>query len=212
MSSLILQKISLQGKLSMAELPQTPMIQGEKIWLRAMEKRDLAAFSRGRNDLKLGYEAGYYFPESMTSLEQWYEKLIRERYGNDGFYFTICRQGSDEIVGFTWLWHLNYRDGNTEFSIFLAETELMGQGLGTDALNTILDFGFNNLPLERIYLEVRAGNKGAIRSYEKAGMIVEGTLRNAERYNGILVDKLSMSILRDEWEGLARIRVEKPSA
>jgi RimJ/RimL family protein N-acetyltransferase len=203
--------MSLQGRLKMAELPQTPMIQGEKIWLRAMEKRDLAAFSRGRNDLRIGYEAGYYFPESMTSLEKWYENLISERYGKDGFYLTICRQGSDEIVGFAWLWHLNYKDGNAEFSIFLADTEVMGKGLGTDALNAILDFGFNHLPLERVYLVVRAGSKGAVRSYEKAGMIVEGTLRKAERYRGKLVDQLLMSILRDEWEGLDRRGVAKTS-
>ena len=193
----------------MAELLQTPMIQGKKIWLRAMEKRDLAAFYRGRNDLRIGYEAGYYFPESMMNLENWYENLMSERYGKDGFYFTICRQGSDESVGAAWLWHLNYKDGNAEFSIFLSDTELMGKGLGTDALNAILDFGFNNLPLERIYLVVRAGSKGAIRSYEKAGMIVEGTLRKAERYHGILVDQLLMSILRDEWKGLDRREGEK---
>ena len=196
----------------MAELPQTPMIQGEKTWLRAMERRDLAVFYRGRNDLRVGYEAGYYFPESMMNLEKWYENLMRERHGKDGFYFTICRQGSDESVGAAWLWHLNHKDGNAEFSIFLSDTEVMGKGLGTDALNAILDFGFNDLPLERIYLVVRAGNKGAIRSYEKAGMIVEGTLRKAERYNGKLVDQLLMSILRDEWEGLDRKAVAKTSA
>lgn len=195
----------------MVELPQTPMIQGEKIWLRAMEKRDIAAFAKGRNDLNIGYEAGHYFPESMTSLEKWYENLMNEHHGKDGFYFTICRRESDEIVGFIWLWHLNYKDSKAEISIFLAETELMGEGLGTDTLYAILDFGFNNLPLERIYLVVRAGNKRAIHSYEKGGLMVEGTLRKSTRYHGKLVDDLIMSILRDEWEDLDRREVEVSS-
>jgi RimJ/RimL family protein N-acetyltransferase len=184
------------------------MVQGKVTWLRAMEKRDLDTFYNGRNDLRIGYEAGYYFPDSMMSLERWCENLMSERHGKDGFYFTICRQGSDESLGAAWLWHLNYKDGNAEFSIFLSDTELMGKGLGTDALNAILDFGFNNLPLERIYLTVRAGSKGAIRCYEKAGMIVEGTLRKSERYHGKLVDQVLMSILRDEWEKLDRNLVE----
>ncbi len=192
----------------MADLSQTPMVQGKVTWLRAMEKRDLDTFYNGRNDLRIGYEAGYYFPDSMMSLERWCENLMSERHGKDGFYFTICRQGSDESLGAAWLWHLNYKDGNAEFSIFLSDTELMGKGLGTDALNAILDFGFNNLPLERIYLTVRAGSKGAIRCYEKAGMIVEGTLRKSERYHGKLVDQVLMSILRDEWEKLDRNLVE----
>jgi RimJ/RimL family protein N-acetyltransferase len=195
----------------MAELPQTPMIQGEKTWLRAMERRDLATFAKGRNDLKIGYEGGLYFPESMTGLEKWYENLMNQQHGKDGFYFTICRQESDEVVGFVWLWHLNYINSKAEISIHLSETELMGKGLGTDALNALLDFGFNHLPLERIYLVVRADNKRAIRSYEKAGMIVEGTLRKSTRYHGELVDDLMMSILRDEWQDLERREVEKTS-
>ena len=188
----------------MTELPQTPMIQGEKTWLRAMERRDLEAFSRGRNDLRIGYEAGHFYPESMTRLETWYESLMNEQHGKDGFYFTICRLGSDEVVGFIWLWHLNYKDSNAEISIFLSDTELLGQGLGTDALNAILDFGFTHLPLQRIHLKVRASNKRAVRSYEKGGMVVEGTLRKSTRYRGELVDDVVMSILREEWEGLDR--------
>lgn len=188
----------------MSELLPTPMIQGERVWLRAMEKRDLETFARNRNDLEIGFVAGYYFPQSMTAMEKWYEELMGERHGKDGFYFTICPKGKDEIVGFAWLWHLDTNNSNAEFSIFLSDTKFMGRGLGTDALNAVLDFGFGNLPLERIYLIVRKGNKRAIRSYEKAGMVVEGTLRKAWRHQGKLVDKVMMSILRGEWEALAR--------
>lgn len=52
----------------------------------------------------------------------------------------------------------------------------MGKGLGTDAFNAVLDFGFGNLPLEHIYLLVMHENKRAIRTYEKAAMIPEGIL------------------------------------
>jgi RimJ/RimL family protein N-acetyltransferase len=158
----------------MDKLLPTPMIQGERVWLRAMEKRDLDIFARNRNDLEIGYVAGYFFPQSMTALEKWYDSLMGDQHGKDGFYFTICLAGSDDPVGFAWLWHLDHNNCNAEFSIFLSDTELMGIGLGTDALNAVLDFGFGNLPLERIYLLVRHQNKRAVRSYEKAGMVPEG--------------------------------------
>lgn len=192
----------------MTELPETPMIHGEKTWLRAMENRDLNAFSRGRNDLNVGYEASFYFPESQKNLERWIENLMSDGHGKNGFYFTICRLGTDDVVGFVWLWHLNYKDSNAEISIFLSKPELKGQGLGTDALNAVLDFGFINLPLERIYLKVRAENEAAVRSYEKAGMTVEGTLRKSTRYQGKLVDDLLFAILREEWENLGRRKSE----
>lgn len=184
----------------MEQNPEIPIIQGEKIWLRAMERRDLPVFAKGRNDLEIGYEAGYQFPTAMTNLESWYQNIMSNSYGKDGFYFTICRLGSDQLVGFAWLWHVNYIDCNAEFSIFLTGTDIMNKGLGTDALRAILSFGFENLPLERIYLQVRASNKRAIRSYEKAGMSLEGTLRKSKRFRGKLVDDVVMAILREEWK------------
>ncbi|NIV14318.1 MAG: GNAT family N-acetyltransferase, partial [Aliifodinibius sp.] len=133
--------------------------------------------------------------------KSWFEKLMSEQHGKDGFYFTICSIDSDEAIGFAWLWHLDYNNSNAEFSIVLSDTKLMGRGLGTDALRAVLDFGFNNLPLERIYLLVRKKNQRAIRSYEKAGMVGEATLRKAWRFQGKLVGQYVMSILREEWEG-----------
>ena len=40
--------------IAMAELLPTSMIQGEKVWLREMVKRDLETFARNRNDLEIG--------------------------------------------------------------------------------------------------------------------------------------------------------------
>lgn len=176
-----------------------PMIHGAMVWLRAMEHRDLEAFARNRNDINIGRMAGYYYPESSIGLEKWFEGLMKEHHGKDGYYFTICRLESDDAVGFAWLWHIDHINSKAEFSIFLADTGLMDQGLGTDALNAVLRFAFNNLPLERVYLTVRHDNKRAIRSYEKAGFVLEGKLRNDERFDGQFVDNLMMSILREEW-------------
>lgn len=186
----------------MAEQLPTPMIQGEKVWLRAMERRDLETFARNRNDRDIGFVAGFHFPESMIGLERWYETVMGERHGKDGFYYTICRKESDDVIGFAWLVNLDYQNANAEFRTFLSDTELMGRGLGTDALNAVLDFGFGSLPLERIYLQVREGNERATRSYEKSGFVVEGTLRKNRRHRGDLVDTLVMAILRKEWKGM----------
>lgn len=73
----------------MKETLPTPMIQGEKVWLRAMEQRDLEIFAKNRNDFEIGFVAGYFFPQSMTALEKWYDRLMGDQHGKDGFYFTI---------------------------------------------------------------------------------------------------------------------------
>jgi RimJ/RimL family protein N-acetyltransferase len=74
------------------------------------------------------------------------------------------------------------------------------------------DFGFGQLRLERIYLEVYAPNKAGQRAYQKAGFVTEGTLRNAHFADGMHLDALIMSLLRDEWLALPRPKTWEPAS
>ena len=78
---------------------------------------------------------------------------------------------------------LDRRNGSAELGIFIGEADEWGKGYGTDAVNAIVDFGFGELRLERIWLNVWTENDRARRAYEKAGFVHEGTLRH-DRYEG----------------------------
>jgi RimJ/RimL family protein N-acetyltransferase len=73
------------------------------------------------------------------------------------------------------------------------------RGLGFDALTTLVQFGFEQMNLNRIYLRVFAGNERAVHLYEKAGFRHEGCWRQAEFRHGRYHDLLWMSVLREEW-------------
>jgi RimJ/RimL family protein N-acetyltransferase len=81
---------------------------------------------------------------------------------------------------------------------------MRGHGYGTDALDAIADFGFGELRLERIWLDVFTDNARARRSYEKAGFTLEGTQRRAFYRRGQYRDAHRMSLLHAEWEALPR--------
>jgi len=68
----------------------------------------------------------------------------------------------------------------------------------------LLDFGFGQLRLERVWLEVYDFNARARRSYEKCGFVLEGTERRAIFKRGQFHDVHLMSILRDEWAAQER--------
>jgi RimJ/RimL family protein N-acetyltransferase len=95
-------------------------------------------------------------------------------------------------------------------SIVITDKALQGRGYGTDALNCVVDIGFGELRLERIYLYVFDYNVRARRSYEKAGFQVEATLRRSRFHRGVHHDVHLMSILRDEWLALGRRRAWDP--
>jgi RimJ/RimL family protein N-acetyltransferase len=117
---------------------------------------------------------------------------------------VICLLADGRPIGATDLREISLEDGRAAFGIVIGEKAEWNHGYGTDALNAICDFGFGQLRLERIELDVFADNLNAQRSYAKAGFTREGTLRHAHYGDGRFVDVQRMALLRDEWLALER--------
>ena len=80
----------------------------------------------------------------------------------------------------------------------------IGAGWGTDAQRVLLNFAFNTVGLQRVWLTVYASNARAIRSYQKLGFKQEGLMRLSWRGPNGLEDSLLMALLADEWHDLNR--------
>lgn len=83
--------------------------------------------------------------------------------------------------------------------IMIGEKSYWGQGYGTEAVNLILDYGFNVLNVNSVELGVYAFNQRAIRCYEKVGFKRIGNHRQARIVAGIAHDTISMDILASEF-------------
>ena len=63
----------------------------------------------------------------------------------------------------------------------------------------MLRYGFEELNLYRVQLDVFSYNDRAIKSYLKVGFVVEGRMRGMLLRDGQRWDFVYMSVLRDEW-------------
>jgi RimJ/RimL family protein N-acetyltransferase len=66
-------------------------------------------------------------------------------------------------------------------------------------MQEMLDYGFNQLGLNKIWLRVEVDNEKAIKSYKRMGYVEEGILRQDRLRKGVFVDRLRMSILKEEY-------------
>jgi diamine N-acetyltransferase len=94
--------------------------------------------------------------------------------------------------------NINWRIHSAEVGIFIGDKTEWNKGYGTEVMRLLLQHGFENLNLNRIFLRVDEHNLGGIRCYEKAGFIHEGRLRQANFHEGKYYDHLIMSVLRSE--------------
>ncbi len=175
-----------------------PTLRAGRIYLRPAERRDVDDFVRWFADAETTRYLASRAPFSRAMEDRWFDQML-EKQGKRDYHFVICLVDTDEPIGTAGLHDINGVDGHAEFGISIGEKRYWNQGLGTQALHAICDFGFGALRLERIELRVYAPNLRARRSYEKAGFTQEGTLRRAMFAEGDFWDVHVMALLRDEW-------------
>ena len=176
------------------------MIYGERIRLRAIEREDLLRFVNWLNDPDVLQGLLIYLPLSLQDEEKWYENMMKRPMDEHPMVIEIQQAEGWLPIGNCGFMNIDWRCRSGEVGIFIGEKRLWNQGYGTDAMNLLLQHGFNTLNLNRVALDVFDTNLRAVRSYEKAGFVHEGRRRQAFFKDGKYVDILQMSVLRQEWE------------
>lgn len=111
--------------------------------------------------------------------------------------FIILLDGKG--VGSVYLRDIDRDKKEAEFGIFIGEESARGKGVGTKSAALILEYGFNELNLEKVFLRVYKDNPGAIRSYEKAGFKRTG---GADKINdnGVIREVIFMELEKKDFE------------
>ncbi len=94
----------------------------------------------------------------------------------------------------------NHVARSAEIGIAIGEAEYRGRGYGTDAVRLLIQIGFEQFNLNRIWLTANAGNTAGLKAYTKAGFTQEGLLRQYGYINGHYYDTVIMAILRSEYD------------
>ncbi len=130
----------------------------------------------------------------FPSLEMWRKRLAEPPEGTYGI--VACVEG--EVVG-----HLNIhtnpnrprRQHAAGIGISVRD-DFQGQGVGTALMQAALDVADNWLNVQRLELEVYTDNEPAVRLYQRAGFVIEGTLRQYVFRDGRYVDVYAMARFR----------------
>jgi RimJ/RimL family protein N-acetyltransferase len=117
----------------------------------------------------------------------------------DSHWFAIRTLSEDRLIGDVGLFAVKWNHGDAFMGISIGERDYWGKGYGTDALRVLLRYAFTELNLHRVSLSSLEGNTRATRSYEKAGFVPEGRMRQATHYEGRRFDEVFMGVLRSEW-------------
>ncbi len=175
------------------------MISGTHVRLRGVERTDLPRFQAWLNDPEVTEGLSVYLPLSMIDEEQWFDKTSEMGPEEKPLAIELNDDGAWRLIGNSGFMHLEWTNRSAEIGLFIGDKSVWNKGYGTEVMQLLLRHGFETLNLHRIYLRVFSTNLRARRSYEKAGFVMEGTMREAVYRHGRYADIHIMSVLRSEW-------------
>jgi ribosomal-protein-alanine N-acetyltransferase len=116
----------------------------------------------------------YPAPFDRSGVEEWIARNGR-RYAKDGHgLWAMVLKANGELIGDCGL-TVQDVDGTTEVEIgYHVRRDHWGKGLATEASRACRDYGFANLPVERLVSMIRPENLPSRRVAEKNGMSVFG--------------------------------------
>jgi ribosomal-protein-alanine N-acetyltransferase len=183
-----------------------PPLITSRLVLRELRLSDAVAVARHAGDRRVSrFLLGVPTPYPTSLAARWIATRIAWWSAGRGVTLAVARRASPEILLGTVSLRRFVRDRRAELGYWLA-AETWGKGFATEAAGALVDCGFRELSLERIYAQVLEGNRASCRVLEKLGMTPEGTRRRHVRKGRRLYDVEMYGMLSDEWRALTRSR------
>ncbi|TWT16013.1 GNAT family N-acetyltransferase [Planomicrobium sp. CPCC 101079] len=170
------------------------MFTGEKICLTAMKEEDLPIYRLWNSEMGFGrnYNSSPIREISEKQAEEWF----RQDSDRD-FRFSIRPVKLDTFLGVCAIEDIQWTHRVGWISIALG-TDYQGKGYGTEAMQILLNYAWNELNLHRVQLTVFEYNKPAIAMYEKLGFQKEGVYREFLQRDGKRFDMYLYGLLTSE--------------
>ena len=186
-----------------ASFADKPTLRGRAVVLKPVTVADVPRLHELMRDRETTVLTGSTHRSDASDAVEHPLAVLEEVYGRwatatDRVVWTVRAADDDTVLGEV---VLNDHDpDNRSCGLRLWLGEGRGRGLGTEATRLAVDHAFGALGLQRVELEVYAFNPRARHVYEKVGFVLEGTRRQALRFDDGWVDCHVMAMVRSDWQ------------
>ena len=137
----------------------------------------------------------YDLPLQADKTLQWYEKVkdLKSRIDMTIIYNNIP-------VGLIGLLNIDNTNRKAEFYICIGEEGVKGCGIAKKASMLLLEYAFNDLCLNKVYLYTEQENISAQKLFEKLGFKKEGLIEKDLIYNERFVNRYMYGLLQEAYK------------
>lgn len=178
-------------------LTKQPILTAKKIILRPIKNSDAQTIYHATKDKDVIKYTDLPHPFSLKEANKYILEIKKSFKKKESYQFGICLKEKDEFIGLIGLSNVDFKNRKAEIEYWLTK-KYWRQGLTTEAMKLMFDFGFKKLKLNRIYAKAMPDNVASRKLLEKSDFVYEGRLRENQLEKNKFIDLLVYSILKKE--------------
>ncbi|MCI5059226.1 MAG: GNAT family N-acetyltransferase [Flavobacteriales bacterium] len=173
-------------------------LEGEQIYLRALEERDLSGnyFQWLNDDEVCEFNSHATFPNTEVKMRDYFNSVSNTQ---NAIVLAIVDKKTDQHIGNISLQRIDWVSRSAEFAILLGEKDFWNKGVSSEAGFLLCSYGFERLNLNRIYCGTSEKNVGMQKLALKLNMVKEGERRAAMFKNGEYCNVYEYGVLKNEF-------------
>jgi len=171
------------------------MIAGEHVILRAFERDDVERCYRWMNDPNIVRTLKTRYPIAFQNEAAWLDRAMNPD-ANER-HFAIERRDDRTHVGNASIHDIDWVSRIGSFGLFIGEPAAWNRGFGSDAIQTLVRFAFDEMNLVKLRINVFDYNERAKHVLLGHGFVEEGKLMHEFYREGAYHDIVILSKFRE---------------
>ncbi|MGI6739803.1 MAG: GNAT family N-acetyltransferase [Christensenellales bacterium] len=175
-----------------------PRLSTDRLIIRAPKRRDSGDMFLYSKNPECSRYCLWHPHRSVADSRHFISMLIKENLRLKAQHFAVVLKDSEKMIGTIGISGYSKRDSSAEIGYSLSP-EYWGQGYGTEALKSIIDYSFNTLKLNRIEAKSDTRNIASVKLLEKCGFKREGHMHKGMFMKGEYVDLYLYGLLAEDY-------------
>ena len=172
-------------------------LRGQNIYLRALEPEDLEFIYTIENDESIWEISHTQTPYSRFLIRQYLENAHQDIYEAKQLRLVICLNDSVVPIGLIDLFDFEPQHNRAGIGILIQNSNNRNVGVGSEALQLLIDYSFSKLQLHQLYANIGVDNEASLQLFTKFGFQKVGIKKQWNKVNNVYKDEALFQLINE---------------
>ncbi len=171
-------------------------LQGNTIYLRALEPEDLAFIYHIENDESIWEVSNTQTPYSKFLIRQYLENAHQDIYEAKQLRLAICKKETTEAIGLIDLFDFDPKNHRAGVGIIIQNEVDRNSGFGKEALGLVIEYAFQQLQLHQLFANIGQENTASLALFTTFGFEKIGVKKDWNFTNNHYQDEVLFQLIK----------------